>query len=208
MAYPEAMARLLAELEKLPGVGPRTAERLAHYLIQAGPDGALALARALEAVVASVHPCSTCRHLSDRDPCAICTDPTRDQRRILVVEQPRDLEAMERAGWRGVYHVLHGSLRADRGDGGPSLDPLLRRIESSDVAELILGTDPDFEGDGTALEIAELVKRSRRPDLPLTRLARGVPTGSAIEYSNPAVLAEALAERRLLARPGSAEEAP
>ncbi|MBL8841547.1 MAG: recombination protein RecR [Planctomycetes bacterium] len=209
MAYPEAMTRLLAELERLPGVGPRTAERLAHHLLRQGAEGALPLARAIEAVVASVRPCGTCGHLADRDPCPICADPSRDRRRILVVEQPRDLEALERAGWRGVYHVLHGSLRADGGSGEElALEPLRRRIEAGDVDELVLGTDPDFEGDGTALRITELVRNSRRKELPISRLARGVPTGSAIEYTNPAVLAEALSERRALARPDSAEEAP
>ncbi len=209
MAYPEAMGRLLQELEKLPGVGPRTAERLAHHLLRQGPAGALPLARAIEEVIASVRPCSTCGHLADCNPCPICADPSRDRRRILVVEQPRDLEALERAGWRGVYHVLHGSLRADHaGAEDLQLEPLRRRIEAGDVDELVLGTDPDFEGDGTALRIAELVRQSRRPELPISRLARGVPTGSAIEYTNPAVLAEALSERRTLARPGAQEEAP
>lgn len=208
MAYPEAMTRLLQELERLPGVGPRTAERLAHYLLQAGPESALALARAIEAVVAAVKPCTTCHHLTDRDPCAICSDTTRDRKRILVVEQPKDLEALERAGWRGVYHVLHGAVAAAGDRSPPGLDALRRRIEREEVAELVLGTDPDFEGDGTALAVADLVKRSRRPDLPVSRLARGVPTGSAIEYSNPAVLAEALAERRVLGRAASVEDAP
>ncbi len=206
MAYPEAMARLLRELEKLPGVGPRTAERLAHYLVQGGSERALPLAEALQAVVATVRPCSVCRHLADGDPCAICGDATRDRSRILVVEQPRDLEALERAGWRGVYHVLHGSVRADATGPAPDLEPLRRRVEQRDVAELVLGTDPDFEGDGTALAIAELVRRSRRPDLKVSRLARGMPTGSAIEYSNPAVLAEALAERRVVGRGDGAED--
>ncbi len=219
MAYPEAMTRLLEELEKLPGVGPRTAERLAHYLIQVGADGALALAKAIEEVVRAVKPCSSCGHLADRDPCAICADPTRDRRRLLVVEQPRDLEAMERAGWHGLYFVLHGSIRADGraepgasaagGSGGDELklDRLRRRIESGDVDELILGTDPDFEGDGTALAIAALVEQSRRPQLVVSRLARGVPTGSAIEYTNAAVLAEAISERRALGRRSDGEHA-
>jgi recombination protein RecR len=206
MAYPEAMARLLQELEKLPGVGPRTAERLAHFLVQGATERALPLAEALQAVAASVRPCTTCRHLADSDPCAICADATRDRSRILVVEQPRDLEALERAGWRGVYHVLHGSLRVDGGAGSPDLEPLRRRIERPEVMELVLGTDPDFEGDGTALAIAEVVARSRRPELKVSRLARGMPTGSAIEYSNPAVLAEALAERRVVGRKASTED--
>ncbi|MSR45970.1 MAG: recombination protein RecR [Planctomycetes bacterium] len=212
MAYPEAMARLLQELEKLPGIGPRTAERLAHHMVQGGRDGALALAAAIESVVSTVKPCSGCRHLTDRDPCPICSDASRDRRRILVVEQPRDLEALERAGWRGLYHVLHGSLRADGGGEPLALDALRRRLDrdagADEILELVLGTDPDFEGDGTALEIAAMVRASRRPELPISRLARGVPTGSSIEYSNPAVLAEALAERRAIGRGQAAEDAP
>ena len=207
MAYPEAMARLIEELERLPGIGPRTAERLAHHLVKAGVEGAGALARAIDGAVAAVHPCSTCFHLSDRDPCGICSDETRDRGRVLVVEHSQDLEAMERAGWRGLYHVLHGSVRADGARNGDlTLDRLERRIASGEIVELVLGTDPDFEGDGTSLVIAEMVEKRRGPgvELAVSRLARGVPTGSAIEYTNPAVLAEALSERRRLARGGGA----
>ena len=207
MAYPQAIARLLTELEKLPGVGPRTAERLAHHLLQVG-DTARELAKAIEDAVATIHPCSACQNLSESDPCPICVDPGRDQRRILVVEQSRDVEAMERAGWKGVYHVLHGSVKADGRRGAElTLDALRRRVERGAIDELILGTDPDFEGDGTALLVASLAEQSRvgsgRP-LVVSRLARGVPTGSAIEYTNPAVLAEALSERRELPRSGGA----
>lgn len=207
MAYPEAMTRLLAELERLPGIGPRTAERLAHHLIGAGRDGALALAHAIEAVATSLRPCSTCGHVADADPCPICSDASRDRRRILVVATSRDLESLERAGWRGLYHVIDGAARAGAGGDGDPLEPLRRRIEREPVEELVLGTDPDFEGDGTALRIAELVRRSRRPGLAVSRLARGVPAGSAIEYANPAVLAEALLERRAVAASGD-EAAP
>lgn len=208
MAYPEAMARLLAELERLPGIGPRTAERLAHHLFKVGPEAARALSRAIEEAVTQVRPCSTCSHLTDQDPCAICSDPTRDRRRILVVEQSRDLEAMERAGWRGLFHVLQGSVRPD---GEPNyeltLARLKRRVESGEVDEIVLGTDPDFEGDGTALAVAAMIESSRRngqKPVTVSRLARGVPTGSAIEYTNPAVLAEALSERKQLPQEGNA----
>jgi recombination protein RecR len=208
MAYPEPMARLIAELERLPGIGPRTAERLAHHLVRGGADPAQRLARAIDDAVRGVRPCSTCFHLADRDPCPICADASRDHRRILVVEQSRDLEAMERAGWRGVYHVLHGSVRPD---GAPTasltLDGLEKRLAAGEVDEVVLGTDPDFEGDGTALVVASLIASTvekRRelgaPGIAVSRLARGVPTGSAIEYTNPAVLAEALSERKRLSR--------
>lgn len=206
MAYPEAMTRLLSELEKLPGIGPRTAERLAHHLLKVGTAEAGLLAKAIEAAVAAIRPCSECGHLSDRDPCPICADETRDRRRILVVEQSQDVEAMERAGWRGLYQVLHGSLRAEQGGDayGLVLAGLRRRIGRGEVEEVVLGTDPDFEGDGTALAVAEMVEKAGRADLKVSRLARGVPTGSAIEYANPAVLAEALTERRSFKREGGA----
>ncbi len=208
MSYPEAMARLLAELERLPGIGPRSAERLAQHLLRAGAESARKLSRAIDETVATVRPCATCFHLADRDPCAICADLARDRRKVLVVEQSRDVEAMERAGWRGLYHVLQGSVRAD---GGPEaelkLAALARRVERGEVDEIVLGTDPDFEGDGTALVVAEAIEKARGAggrEVTVSRLARGVPTGSAIEYTNPAVLAEALSERRRLPRDGGA----
>lgn len=206
MAYPEAMTRLLAELEKLPGIGPRTAERLGHHLLRVGPAEARRLARAIDEALASVHPCSECGHLADRDPCPICSDAGRDRRRILVVEQSRDLEAMERAGWKGLYHVLQGSVHADQGgdERELALAGLRRRIAAEGVDEVILGTDPDFEGDGTALVVAELLEKAGRAGLKVSRLARGVPTGSAIEYANPAVLAEALTERKSFRKEGGA----
>ena len=206
MAYPEAMAQLLSELEKLPGIGPRTAERLAHHLLKVGAPEAGRLAKAIEAAVAAIRPCSECGHLADRDPCAICSDDSRDRRRVLVVEQSQDVEAMERAGWRGLYQVLQGSVRAEQGGAaeGLALAGLRRRIGKGEVDEVVLGTDPDFEGDGTALAVAEMVEKAGRPGLKVSRLARGVPTGSAIEYANPAVLAEALSERRSFKREGGA----
>jgi recombination protein RecR len=206
MAYPEAMTRLLAELERLPGIGPRTAERLGHHLLNVGATEALRLAKAIEEAVGAIRPCSQCGHLADCDPCAICADDSRDRRRVLVVEQSQDVEAMERAGWRGLYQVLHGSVRAEQGGAAHdlALAGLRRRIGAGEVDEVVLGTDPDFEGDGTALAVAEMVEKAGRSDLKVSRLARGVPTGSAIEYANPAVLAEALTERRSFKREGGA----
>jgi recombination protein RecR len=208
MAYPEPMARLLEELEKLPGVGPRTAERLAQHLVQSGAESAQRLSRAIDDAARAVRPCSSCFHLTDRDPCAICADPSRDRRRILVVEQSGDLESMERAGWKGVYHVLHGAVRPDgEPDSALPLEALERRISGGAVDEVVLGTDPDFEGDGTALLIEAMVERVKRPagrEIAVSRLARGVPAGWSIQYTNPAVLAEALTERRRMKREGGA----
>jgi recombination protein RecR len=205
MAYPPAMEELVSELERLPGVGPRTAERLAYFLIRGGPEESLRLARSIERAVKDVRPCGTCFHLSDRDPCAICTDPERDRTRILVVEQPKDLESMEKAGWRGLYHVLLGSstsldgTRAGRGEE-MRLRGLLARVKSGEVQEIVLGTNPDLEGDGAALVVAEYLEQHLGRPIAVSRLARGVPTGASIEYTNPAVLAEALSERRNLSR--------
>ena len=198
MAYPAAMEKLVDELQQLPGVGPKTAERLAYYMIRSGSK-ALPLATAIERAIQEVRPCSQCSHLSDQDPCEICQDPERDRTRLLIVEQPKDLEAMERAGWTGLYHVLLGSLTQQDGmHVGPNeamtLDRLGDRLK--DVKEVVLGTNPDLEGDGTALVITEYLQKKFPGALQVTRLARGVPTGSALEYANPAVLAEAIHERR------------
>ncbi len=203
MAYPAAMEELVREFEKLPGIGPRTAERLAYHVVRGGEAVSRPLAHALEAATTTVNPCSVCYHLSDQDPCKICADPQRDDSRILVVEQPKDLEALEKAGWSGRYHVLLGTLtrqdgmRSDRGEP-LTLRGLGQRLKNGQVKEVVLGTNPDLEGDGTALTVTDYVSKVTGGAVKVSRLARGVPTGAAIEYTNPAVLAEALSERRSL----------
>jgi recombination protein RecR len=191
-----AIARLIQELSKLPGIGPKTAERLTHYLLAAERREVLALADALRAVKESIRLCKRCHNLTEGELCGICTDPRRDATLLCVVEQPRDLAALERAGaYRGLYHVLHGRL-APLEKIGPeqlTLDSLARRVQQGGVKEIILATNPTLEGDGTALHISSLLASA---GVRITRLARGLPTGSALEFANSQMLADALEGRR------------
>jgi recombination protein RecR len=191
-----AIAHLIQEFSKLPGIGPKTAERLTHHLLGAGPGEALALADALHAIAEKIHPCRQCYNLTEGELCSICADVRRDASLICVVEQPRDLAALERAGtYRGLYHVLQGRL-APLEDIGPeqlTVDALLRRVQQGGVHEVILATNPTLEGDGTALYISQLLAET---GVKLTRLARGLPSGSVLEFANSQMLADALEGRR------------
>ncbi len=217
MAYPAALERLLRELELLPGVGPRTAERLAYFLIARSPERPRALAQALEGLVDTVRPCRRCHSLTDQELCAICSDQGRDHSKVVVVEHPKDMEALERAGWRGLYHVLQGTIQIP---GSPASDPsgdsaglqsLRQRLKEGKIQEVVLGTNPDLEGDGTALSVQSMIEKElpaeARKRLQVTRLARGLPTGTSLVYANPAVIAEAIEERKDLRRGGQADEA-
>jgi len=191
MAYPPSVTRLIDAFRKLPGVGTRTAERLTFHLLRAPAAETGELVDALAALANSVVACQKCHNLSDSDPCSLCTDPTRDATRLLVVEQPRDVPAFEDAGWKGHYHVLLGHVNPLEGIEARDLtiEGLVRRVESDGVREVVLATNPDYEGDATALH----VKRSLAPlDVNVSRIARGVASGSAIEYSNAAMLSDAL----------------
>src|SRR5262249_36520620 len=155
-----AITRLVQEFAKLPGIGPKTAERLTHYLLAADRCEALALAGALREIAERVRPCRQCFNLTEGDLCSICTDPRRDPSVICVVEQPRDLAALERAGtYHGMYHVLQGRLAPLENVGPEQLtaDALLRRVQQGGVQEIILATNPTLEGDGTALYISSLL---------------------------------------------------
>jgi recombination protein RecR len=190
------MLRLTSELSKLPGIGPKSAERLTHYLLAADRQDVLALADALRAVKDEVKACRQCHNLAEGDLCAICADPRRDATVICVVEQARDVAALERAAtFRGVYHVLGGRLAPLEGIGPEHLtiDHLLQRVFQGGVEELIMGTNPTLEGDGTALYISNLLGRA---SVRVTRLARGVPSGSVLEFANTQMLADALEGRR------------
>jgi recombination protein RecR len=193
-----AIARLMEELGKLPGIGPKTAERLAHHLVAADRDRVLALADALRAIKESIRPCRQCFNLTEGELCEVCSDPRRDPRVVCVVEQPRDLAALERAAtYRGLYHVLHGRL-APLEDMGPerlNVDALLRRVRAAGVQEVILATNPTLEGDGTALYVASVLAGTGAK---VTRLARGLPSGSVLEFANAQMLADALEGRRTL----------
>jgi len=186
----------MEEFGKLPGIGPKTAERLTHYLLAADRTEALQLAEALRGIAERVHPCRQCFNLTEGELCSICSDPRRDSGVLCVVEQPRDLTAMERAGtYRGLYHVLQGRL-APLENMGPeqlTVDALLRRVQQGGVQEVILATNPNLEGDGTALYISSLLGDS---GVRVTRLARGLPSGSVLEFANNQMLADALEGRR------------
>ena len=171
-----AIAALMRELGKLPGIGPKTAERLTHHLLAAKRSEVLALADALRAVKDEIRPCRQCCNLTEGDLCVLCADPRRDASVLCVVEQPRDLFALERsATYRGLYHVLHGRLAPLDGVGPEQLtiDKLLQRVRAGGVREVIMATNPTLEGDGTALYLAsELAATGVR----ITRLARGLPS--------------------------------
>jgi recombination protein RecR len=191
-----AIARLVEELGKLPGIGPKSAERITHYLLAAGHPEVLALATALQEVADKVRPCRQCYRLTEGELCAICDDPRRDAATICVVEQSRDVATLERVGtYRGVYHVLQGRL-APLDNMGPenlTIDALLNRVQQGGVKEIIMATNPTLEGDGTALYLSNLLAES---GVQMTRLARGVATGSVLEFANTQMLADALEGRR------------
>jgi recombination protein RecR len=193
---PGAIGKLVQELTKLPGIGPKSAERIAHFLLAGDRRNAVLLADALHGVAEQVRPCRECFNLTDADLCPVCADPRRDGGTICVVETPRDLAILERAGnYRGRYHVLGGRL-APLDNVGPdqlTFDALLKRVQGGGVKEVILATSPTMEGDGTALFASNVLAGT---GVMLTRLARGLPSGSSLELANAQMLADALEGRR------------
>jgi len=190
------IGRLTQELSQLPGIGPKTAERLTHYLLSADRTKVLSLAEALRGIKDNVHPCRQCFNLTEGELCELCRDPRRDASLICVVEQPRDLSALERAGtYRGLYHVLQGRLAPLENIGPENLtiDTLVERVQKGGVREVIMATNPTLEGDGTALFISNLLAST---GVRVTRLARGLPSGSVLEFANNQMLADALEGRR------------
>jgi recombination protein RecR len=190
------IGRLVTELTKLPGIGPKSAERIAHFLLAGDRRDAVLLADALKAVAEQVRPCKECFNLTDGERCSVCSDPRRDSATVCVVETPRDLSIFERAGnYRGKYHVLGGRL-APLDNVGPdrlTFDALLKRIQAGGIKEVILATSPTMEGDGTALFASNLLAGT---GVMITRLARGLPSGSSLELANSQMLADALEGRR------------
>jgi len=187
---------LLEELTKLPGIGPKSAERIAHFLLSGDRHNAVSLAEALRAVADRVRPCRECFNLTDGEICSICRDPRRDGAVLCVVETPRDVGSFERAGsFRGRYHVLGGRLAPLDGVGPDRLTfaALADRVKRGGVREVILATSPTLEGDGTALFAANLLANTGAA---VTRLARGLPSGSSLELANAQMLADALEGRR------------
>ncbi len=195
MRHAKAVELLIERLGRLPGIGPKTSERLAYHLLRVPEDEAIGLARAIEAARRTTKVCSTCCNLDESDPCGICADAERDGTTILVVEDPRDVRAFEDGGWRGRYHVLHGRLSSLEGIGPRDLtvDRLLARIADGGVREVVLATNPDLEGEGTARLLAERLGAS---GVPVTRIARGIPAGASITQVGKGILADALEGRR------------
>lgn len=194
----QSVGRLIDELAKLPGIGRKSAERLAYHLLRVPKSEALGLADAIRDVRENVHYCRVCYNLAEGDVCTICADPRRDASQLCVVEQPRDLIALEQAGvYRGHYHVLLGRIAPLEGVGPDQLtiDRLLERVRAGGIREVIMATNPTVEGDGTALYLSNLLAEY---PVRMTRLARGITTGSVLEYTNKEVLADALLGRQQL----------
>jgi len=202
LAYPDPLEALIAAFERFPGVGRVTAERLAFHVLR-DPE-ARALAPAIERAARDTRRCSVCANISEQEVCRICADPERDDHLVAVVEEPRHVEAMERAGcYAGRYHVLMGALNPAEGTelGHLALDRLVERVRAGGVEEVILATDPDAEGEATGLAVLEALERGLGDATPVvTRLARGLPAGSALEYLHRGILEDALEGRRAIGR--------
>ena len=197
MAYPEPLEALVAAFERFPGVGRRSAERMAFHVLRDPSSRELALA--IERALRDTRRCSVCCNVAERDPCAICSDEKRDPSLVCVVEEPRHVAAIERAGvFRGRYHVLLGAFNPADGteERHLTIAKLVDRARDPALREVILGTDPDSEGEATALLVLEALEKLGRADLVTTRLARGLPAGGGIEYLHKGVLEDALEERR------------
>jgi recombination protein RecR len=194
--YPEPVARLIDALQKLPGIGPKTAQRLTFFLLKCPADEVQVLSEALTRLKKQIVHCSACFNVTEEDPCRICKDPSRDTRLLCVVEEPNDLLAMERTGqFRGRYHVLLGALSPLDGIGPEDLKvrELLARLEGSPMEEVILATNPNVEGEATAIYLAKLLKPLA---VRVTRIARGLPIGGDLEYADEVTLAKALEGRK------------
>ena len=192
----ESVVRLIDQFAKLPGIGRKSAERLAYHVLRVNKAEAVALADAIRDVRENVRYCATCYNLAEGEQCTVCSDVRRDQAVLCIVEQPRDLMSLEQAGvFRGLYHVLLGRIAPLEGVGPEQLtiDKLLSRVASGQFREIIMATNPTVEGDGTALYLSNLLA-----DYPveITRLARGITTGSILEYTNKEILADALSGRQ------------
>jgi len=194
--YPEPVARLIEALQRLPGIGPKTAQRLAFFLLKQPAEEVTGLAEALGQLKTLIVHCSACFNVTQEDPCRICSDPRRDARALCVVEEPNDLLAIERTGeFRGRYHVLLGALSPLDGIGPEDLKvrELLHRLERESVEEIILATNPSVEGEATALYLAKLLRPFA---VRITRIARGLPVGSDLEYADEVTLSKAIEGRR------------
>lgn len=190
------VARLIEALHRLPGIGPKSAQRLTYWLLRAPEAEARSLAQAIVELKEKTTLCSVCQNVTEADPCGVCTDAQRDRSTICVVEEPLDILAMERTrGYRGLYHVLHGVVSPMEGVGPEDLklDELVARLRDGEVNEVIMATNPNLEGEATAMYVSRLVTPM---DVRVTRLARGLPTGADLEYADDVTLARALEHRQ------------
>ena len=196
--YPKPLAKLINELSKLPGIGTKSAQRLAFHILSLEDAEAERLAEAITCAKREMKYCSLCGNLTDEDPCAICSDPARRDDVICVVESPRDVMAMERIKeFNGLYHVLHGVISPMEGIGPEdiNLKSLIPRLQANDVKELIIATNPNIEGEATAMYIARLIKPA---GIKVTRIAHGIPVGGDLEYADEVTLLKSLEGRREL----------
>lgn len=196
--FAEPMAQLIDELKKLPGVGGKSAQRLAFHILRSSEEDAEALAFAIRNLKEKVHLCSVCNNITDVDPCSYCSNPVRNQRLVCVVEEPTNIASVEKTrSYNGVYHVLHGAISPLHGISPEQLRiaSLLKRIDASAVDEIIIATNPTIEGEATAVHLAQLIKR---PGIKVTRIATGIPAGSDIEYADEVTMMKAIEGRREL----------
>ncbi len=201
MAHPsspgaEPVGRLIEEFDKLPGIGPKMAQRLAYHMVRMPDESARSLADALVAVKDRIVLCSICYNITEQDPCRICSDPARDQSRICVVEEALDVMALERTGvYRGLFHVLHGAISPMNGvyPGDLKIEALLSRLRDGVVQEVVLATNPNMEGDATSMYIHNLLAPT---DIRVTRPASGLPVGGDLEYADEVTLSRAMEARR------------
>ncbi|HLS67249.1 MAG TPA: recombination mediator RecR [Pseudogracilibacillus sp.] len=198
MYYPEPISKLIESFTKLPGIGPKTAVRLAFFVIDMKDEDVVDFANALVSARRELTHCNICGHITTQETCSICNDATRDESVICVVEDSKDVIAMEKMKeFRGLYHVLHGSISPMDGIGPEDINvpSLIKRLKDEDVQEIILATNPNIEGEATAMYISRLVKPS---GIKVTRIAHGLPVGGDLEYADEVTLAKSLEGRREL----------